>query len=325
MGIRYKYRKTGIGVVDNLGAQLEKVIRGASQGSFETRYRYIAAAERFIRFAGENFKLKKLQNIQDKHLEAYAAYLKSRGCGDKYVKTDLSGIRYLHRQLPQARYSLKDGRKANKEMGLGSTPDGRADRAWTEDELTRMKIKAESLGRPDFARTMEAVRATGMRLDEAASLRRAEVEAALRTGVLRLTNTKGGRPRDVPLNGRAVSVFEAALRNSPRGGYAFTPAGVKVHVYKKELEDFIYNHREKIQEASRKETGHNLAAGEKGALTIHGLRHTFAREFLIEQFEKEILAGKDRKTANLEARKKTTEVLGHGRIRVTYIYAPNDL
>jgi len=91
----------------------------------------------FIRFVGVHFKLKKLQNIQDKHLEAYAAHLKSRGCSDKYVKNDLSGIRYLHRQIPQARHSLKDSKTANKEMGLGRTPDGRADRAWTERELSK--------------------------------------------------------------------------------------------------------------------------------------------------------------------------------------------
>ncbi|OPX85572.1 MAG: site-specific tyrosine recombinase XerD [Pelotomaculum sp. PtaB.Bin117] len=312
-------------MVDNLGAQLEKVIRGASQGSIETKYRYIAAANRFIGFVGVHFKLKKLQNIQDKHIEAYAAHMKSRGCSDKYVKNDLSGIRYLHRQIPQARYSLKDSKTANKEMGLGSTPDGRADRAWTERELSQMKARAVSIGRYDINRTMEAIRSTGMRLDEAASLRRSVVEDALKSGVLHLKNTKGGRPREVPLTDRAVAVFQEALRNSSRGGYAFTPAGMRVHVYEKKVENFIYNHRKKIQDQERKFTGHNLVPNDKGALTPHGLRHSFGREFITKRFKEYLSSGMGRERAMTMAREDTTKVLGHDRKETTYIYAPENL
>ncbi|MEW5953371.1 MAG: AAA family ATPase [Bacillota bacterium] len=135
IAIRYTFKKTGIGAVDNLGAQLQKVIRGTRQGSIATRYRYIDASERFIRFVAERFKLKKLQNIQEKHLQAFAEDMKQRGLSDKYIKTDLSAVRYLHRQVPMARYELLDGRMANKKYGLGSTPDGRGERAWTEREL----------------------------------------------------------------------------------------------------------------------------------------------------------------------------------------------
>ncbi|MEW5953370.1 MAG: hypothetical protein AB1815_06420 [Bacillota bacterium] len=45
--------------------------------------------------------------------------------------------------------------------------------------------------KPNIALALEAARATGMRLDEFSSLRRAEVEAALRTGVLHLTHPPG--------------------------------------------------------------------------------------------------------------------------------------
>ena len=320
--IRYKYKKTGIGAVDNLGAQLEKVFKGARQGSIETKYRYIAAAERFVKFVGIHFKLKKIQNIQDKHLEAFAVSLKSRQCSDKYIKNELAGIRYLHRQLPQARYSLKDSKTANKEMGLGSTPDGRADRAWTEDELSQMKNEAILRGHHDIAGILEAIRTTGMRLDEAASIRRSAVEDALRTGVLELKNTKGGRPRSVPLTERSKAILDKALKNSARGDYAFTPAGVKVHVYEKKIKNFIYNHRKVIQEQERSATGHNLDTGARGALTPHGLRHTFAREYIVRRYQEYLSAGISAAAASARARKDTAEVLGHGRVEVTYIYAP---
>ncbi len=186
-------------MVDNLGAQLQKVIRGANQGSKSTQYTHKGASERFIRFVGVKFKLKKLQNIQEKHLQAYAEDMKRRGCADRTIKRELSGIRYIHRQVPQARFELLDSRYSNKKCGLGSTPDGRVDRTWTERELAEMKALAIEENKPNIALALEVSRATGMRIDEFSSLRRAAAEAALRTGVLHLTNTKGGKPRDVPI------------------------------------------------------------------------------------------------------------------------------
>lgn len=325
MSIRYTFKGTGNGVIDNLGVQLQKAIRGANQGSLDTRYRYVDAAERFIRFAGEKYRLQRLQNMNDKHIEAYVAYMKQRGCADKYIKNELSGIRYVHRQLPQARYELKDSRAANKDYGLGSTPDGRADRAWSDREVEEMKAKARELDRPEIYRVLEATRAMGMRLDEIASLRRFEVEKALQTGILHLTNTKGGKPRDVPLSNKAANILEVALRESGRGKYAFTPDEMKVHKFERKVQRFIERHRDSIQEHDRKKTAHNLGQEDRGALSHHGLRHTFAREFLIERFKGKVAAGLDIQRAEREARKETSEVMGHGRVQVTYIYAPADL
>lgn len=308
-----------------MGAQLQKVIRGAKQGSSDTKYRYIDASTRFIRFVAERFKLQKLQNIQEKHLQAFAEDMKQRGKSEKYIKTDLSAIRYLHRQVPMTRFELMDGRMANKNYGLGSTPDGRAERVWTERELEDMKALAREKNKPIIALALEAARATGMRLDEFSSLRRSEVEAALRTGVLHLTNTKGGRPRDVPLSPRAVTVFEATLKQSSRGGYVFTPPGVRVHKFEEAVKNFIWRHRDVLQDPGRKSTAHNLKPGEFGALAAHGLRHTFAREFLLERFKEKLEEGLDRTRAEKEARKATSKVMGHNRVAVTYVYAPEGL
>lgn len=325
IAIRYTFKKTGVGTVDNLGAQLQKIIRGAKQGSNETKYRYIAASERFIRFVAVKFKLKKLQNIQEKHLQAYVEDMRQRGCADKYIKTDIAGIRYLHRQIPQTRYELLDGRVANKKYGLGSTPDGRADRAWTERELTDMKALAMQRNKPNIALALETARATGMRLDEFSSLRRAEVEAALRTGVLHLTNTKGGRPRDIPLSPRTIDAFRAALKLSSRGSYVFTLPGMKVHKFKEAVKSFIWRHRGLLQDPNRNRTAQNVKPGEFAALAVHGLRHTFAREFLIERFKENLEMGLDRARAEKEARKVTSMVMGHNRVSVTLIYAPKGL
>jgi len=244
---------------------------------------------------------------------------------EKYIKTDLSAIRYLHRQVPQTRFELLDGRSGNKNCGLGSTPDGRADRAWTERELAEMKALAIGENKPNIALALEVSRATGMRIDEFSSLRRAAAEAALRTGVLHLTNTKGGKPRDVPISTRAETAFEAALKLNSRGSYLLVPAGMRVDQFKDKVEDFIEKGREGLQDPGRKRTAFNLKPGEQGALTPHGLRHTFAREFLIEKFKEKLEDGLDRASAEKEAREVTSKVMGHNRVSVTLIYAPDGL
>lgn len=314
--MRYRWKETGIGKVDNLGLQFAKVMRGANQGSIETRQTYAKAGRRFVVHVAPKFGLKKIQNIQDKHLENYARELQERGLSDKYIKNELAGIRYIHNQIPQAKYELMDGKEFNRSMGLKSTPDGRADRAWTEREIEAMKGKAIELGRPEVANAIEAMRTTGMRLDEAATVGRDQLEKAMRTGQLHLTNTKGGRPRYVPVNQRARELFQKVLPNIGRGEYAFVPKSFveahKIHDFKESVQDFIYNHRGSIQDKRRSDTGHNLEPGELGALTAHGLRHTYARD----EYKNLLEAGWSKQAAKQEI----AERMGHGRAEVTTIY-----
>lgn len=318
--MKYSWKETGIGRVDNLGRQFAKVMKGCNQGSIATRRRYAAACERFVKYVAEKYNLQKIQNIQQKHLDAYAQELLVKGKSDKYVKTDLSAIRFMHRQIPQAKYVLEDGKESNKKIGLYSTPDGRADRAWTKEEIEAMQRKAIELGRPEIANVIEAMRKTGMRLDEACTVRRDQVEAALRTGWLHLTNTKGGRPRDVLLSNEAKEFFLKILPKVERGEYVFTPEKFvknhKIHSFKKSIQDFILRHRDKIQQQDRKNTGHNVSKGEKGALTAHGLRHTFART----SYGGLIRTGWRKEDAEEEI----AEQLGHGRASVTKIYITED-
>lgn len=55
-------------------------------------------------------------------------------------------------------------------------------------------------------------------------------------------------------------------------------------------------------------------AREKGALTWHGLRHTYAQHYYTKMREKGF--------SDQASRYKLTEVLGHGRIEITYVYVP---
>lgn len=308
----YGWLKTNNGLIDNLGIQFEKIVRGCNQASKESRIRYIQAGERFIKFVAKEFRLQKLQNINDKHIEAWAKYRIEKGDEGKYIKTDLSAIRFWHRQIPQTRFQLTESRKSNKRVGLGSTPDGRSDRAWTKREMEEMTAIAKEKDKPEYAMAIEAIYYTGMRLDETASLRRHEVEEAKRTGILSLANTKGGRPRKVVLTDEGIRILDEAIRGVPRGKYVFCPAGIEVHAFKKSLQKFIYENRANVQDKDRKSTAHNLEPGERGALSIHGARHSYTRREL-ERLKKEGFSEK-------RARDILAEELGHGRPQVTRIY-----
>ncbi len=314
--MKYTWKATGHGSTDNLGSQMQKIVRNMNENKFETRWTYIKAETRFINFVAKEFNLKKLANIQDKHVRAYVEHKRTEGCSDKYIKNELSGIRFFHNHTPGTKYELTDSVRFNKEVGLGSTPDGRADRAWTEREVIAIKDKAMELSRPEIANIIEGIRATGLRLDEACSLKRGEVEKALRTGELEARNTKGGVPRTIPLTDRAREIFSKQLREVERGGYVFTPQKYTdsrtIHDFEKSIKDFIRYHREGIQDKDRSSTGHNLSEGDRGALTAHGLRHSYARE--------QYCALRERGIEKDEARLQVSEMLGHGRDSVTYIY-----
>lgn len=317
--LKFKWNQTGNGKEDNLGRQLEKILRNVNQGSFETRYRYIAAEKRFITHVAEKFNLQKLQNIQDKHLESYVKELKSNGCSDKYIKNELSGIRYIHNQTTDTKYTLSDSKTFNdKVLELGSTKDGRADRAWTDKEYNAILKIAQERNRLDIGKTLAGIKNTGMRLDEVCTVKRNQIEESLRTGKLHLENTKGGRPRDIVLTDKAKDFLEKAIQDVPRGGYVFTPVQYwdkGIQKYEASVQGFIYAHRDKVQEPDRANTAHNIGAHERGALTAHGLRHTYARDEL------------DRLKEGMpehEARQILAEELGHGRESVTEIYVPQN-
>lgn len=311
------YEKETNGKVRNLLIQFDKVSRCNNQNSIATGRRYDATMIRFLGHVGSNFSLQNIKNIQDKHLESYARELKERGRSDKYIKNEMAAIRFYHLQIPDTRYRLSDSKEFNREVAkLGSTPDGRAERAWTEREMTAMRDIAIKLDRPEIAKAIEAMRCTGCRLDEAATIKRAQVEAALRTGGLHLTNTKGGRPRTIPVSDRIKDFLERVIREVDRGNYVFCPKEYvenrEIHKFEKAIEKFIYDHRDKIQDQDRHETAHNVERGERAALTAHGLRHTYCRERVYELMEQ----GLTRK----EAKSIVSQEAGHDRESVIEIY-----
>jgi len=307
--MRYSFPETGIKATDDLGRQLEKIIRTWNRGAYKTRYRYAPACSRFVKWVAPTFKLQKLQNLADKHVVAYGKYLKEKGCAPKYIKNEISALQYLHSYLPHARNQLSDSKKINTEIGLASNPNNKAenlDQSWMREELSRFCDHARDHGHPEYAQMAEITYHIGTRIEEISTLRRYEVENALRTDKIHLTNTKGARPRDVPLSDEARRLFTEAIQEVPRGGYVFVPEGVKIHSFIQSAKDYLYRHRDEFQDPSRKNDP------TRTELHFHGLRHTFAQNYYQELRN----SGMDER----EARKEVSEALGHSRGGITFTY-----
>ncbi len=94
-----------------------------------------------------------------------------------------------------------------------SPGEGR-DRRLSAEEETKLLDAVNKHSNPMMGWIVRAALATGMRSNEIVSLRRSQVD--LQRRVVRLTNTKNGGARTVPLTLDAKKVFEEALANPVR-------------------------------------------------------------------------------------------------------------
>lgn len=314
--MNFTWGKTGIGTLDNLGLQMQKVVRTMNQNRIETRFRYIDAEKRFLKHVAEKFNLQKIQNVKDIHLKSFVQEMQSKGLSSQYIKTELSAVRFFHNQTPGTRYELMDAKELNKEMNIGTTGDGRADRAWSEKEIDKFKELANTVNKPEYANLIEGIRSLGFRLDEACTLKYSQASQALKTNQLTFSNTKGGKERTLELNDRSRAILSKAIEGKTYKDYVFTPREFvenhKIHSFESQFQMFLVNNRGQIQDTDRQLTAHNLDISSKGALTAHGLRHSFARN----EYNQKINSG----LSAYNARKEVAEALGHHRDSITRIY-----
>jgi site-specific recombinase XerC len=289
------------GLYKNLEAQLAKVWREAvkakSKGmSKESHFRYRNSMPVFLRFCAEKFHLQKLANVGKKHLRTYVDYRRQAGISEKTLKNDLTAIRFFH-QFTGSRNMLPD----NRELGIRRTPRGGRDRTWTPEEYRRMMDKAIELGRQDVALAMRQALLAGLRIHECTRLTAGQVQDALKDGKLE-TIGKGGRVRRIPVSPELRLELERILKEhgGTRESKILVEPGQKTHQEIKSIQRFIRNHRSEFTDR---------------AITLHGLRHVYARE----TFER--YAGGSTGERELRAAKARTSLnLGHGRPEVTNIY-----
>lgn len=316
--MKYQWQRTGNGSIDNLGFQLAKIVRNMNANRFQTRRRYLKAEQRFIKHIAKNFRVQKLSNIKDNHLESYVNLLKEKNCTNQYIKTELSAIRFFHNETQETRYVLTDSRIFNQKLGISKSDSDATKiyRAWSTKEISDMKKIAKELNRTTIIKVIEIQLQLGLRLDEAVTLKSYQVKDALKSDKLYLNNTKGGVSREVPVSFEAKRILET-LDLSQK--YCIIDQryvdNKEIHKFEKSVQNFIYNHREKIQDNYREKSAHALKDNEKAPLTSHGLRHTFAR--------REYKKFREQGYSKFKSREKVSKILGHHRDNITKVYISN--
>lgn len=313
--------KKGLSAIES---QCEKLFKHTRSGSYGTRARYESSCKSFVTFLNENFKMKNLRNLSDKHVVAYVQHRLEQGVSAKTIKSDLSAIRYLHDLVPQVRYELSSNADLakNYDIRLEKIPTIKGDRAWAEKEYKDMCHLAENfakkgsndnLGSAKEVRDLLPIcRTMGLRISEAVAMKRSQAEQALKTGIYRVGDeAKGGLHRSVPLSNEAREVLSQRITQIERGGLVFVRKGEKVHQAVNRCEKFLERHRERVTTSEGTSNRLNYK-GEEKPLTYHGLRYGYVQDRM-EDLQQQGY------TRDAAAQIVSKEV-GHSRIEIISIY-----
>ncbi len=303
-------------------AQMEKIYRHARANSFGTRARYKSSCRNFIGFLNEEFKMKNLRNLQDKHVVAYIQYRQTEGIAPKTLKNDLLAIRYMHDMIPNVKHEISDnkGLKDTFSIVLDKTPAVKGNRAWTEREYNDMQQFVRDMAgsdargaetAADVRDVMQLAKTMGLRVTEAVAMSRSQVEQALRTGVYQVeSEAKNGKWRQVPLSAQGKRVMENRVQDVQRGGRLFIRPGEQTHAAVNRVEKFMQNNRQHFETAEGREI--RMYEGNSNALTYHGLRYNYVQDRVGQEMEKGY--------SKLQAAAIITKEVGHERIEVLNVY-----
>jgi len=296
------------GAYQNLMNQLNRIAKHARGISVnKTIPQYYNHMDQFCRFLADNYKLKNLSNIQNKHIVAYVVERQSEGKSAATVKNDLAAIRYFHNQLPNARNQLSDNKTLSEkyqEFSLDRRSFGGVDRRPTEMEYQSLLNIARESKNPEMADIIFLAREQGVRIHEAVRLSRTDAEKSIREEVLTVKG-KGGLIRQIPLKEQSKAILKDAMNRVDRGQKLFVPSDQKAHQVIQRVQDFVRHNRQKILDSH-----HTRPKGVE--ITMHGFRHAYAKE----QYDHLIRAGLPEKQARFEVSK----LIGHSREDVTRIY-----
>lgn len=292
----------------NLMNQLNKLARHAKGISTNKSLpQYYNHVDLFCRFLADNYNLKNLANIQNKHLVAYVIERQSEGKSASTVKNDLAAIRYFHDQIPKTRYRISDNKTLSEnypEFSLERRSFGGVNRRPTELEYQGLLNIAHNSKNPEIADIIFLAREQGLRVHEVIRLDRTDAENAIREGFLTVKG-KGGLIRQVPLRNPTITVLRDAMNRVSRGHKLFVRNGEKAHQVIQRVQDFVRNNRQKVWDP-------NNTRPRGVEITMHSFRHAYAKE----EFNHFIKNGMSEKQARFEVSK----LIGHSREDVTRIY-----
>jgi len=303
-------------IYENLWQQAHKIFdwRTNHQGH-RGHERYRDGVRAFCKHLAIEYGSKNFKNINDKHLYSFVEASNASNISSSALKTDLSAIRKLHAMLPKKRFKVLETN--NKKLGVGQRKNIGVDRAWKNSEVAQAIEHAKVTERQDVQWSIQCARSLGLRMEEVTAITKSDLRTALTNGYVHLTKTKGGIPRDVPLNPGAKRTFREMIANGKQEKI-FIEHGRTHKQAMKSIQNWIHNHRDVFTNVDasdeQKQTYHKTLAidYERKNLTFHGLRHAYARA----QYASAL-----KKTSQTQvARQRVATLLGHGRDDVTRIY-----
>lgn len=291
----------------NLMIQTNKIAKHAKGISITSQRQYYNHFDQFCRFVADNYSLKSLRNIQDKHLVAFVEERQNEAKSASSVKQDLAAIRYFHDQIPNTRHFLSDNKTLTMKFSgfsLERRQFGGVNRRATDFEYQSLVGVAKQLNQPKIATVIQLAREQGLRVHEITRLNRSDAEKAIRNNVLTVKG-KGGLVREVPLKEQTKEILKEAMATVSRGERLFVSRDEKTHTVIQRIKDFVRNHRDKVYDPLN-----NRPPGIE--VTMHGFRHAYAKE----EYDRFITKGLKERDARLE----TSKLIGHSRDDVTKIY-----
>jgi len=285
--------------------------------SHATARTYVKSADQFTTFVRDHTReqgteLQALKNLSEKHVEAYARDMQSRGLSPATMQKNMSAVRGLIQNLHATR--INDMSKiSNTALGIGQRSYAEISRYATDQEYNRALELAQAQGNQQIADTLALARSEGLRISEVHKIdAQGAREAIQTTGELQITG-KGGRGREIPLAPEARETLTRLQDGRDQGEKLLLQPGRETHQQIAAAEKWLLENREKIQGDDRGQPG-------RPNITWHSFRHSYARDQHQQEFQRLIDRGYDEKTADLLADRHVSELLGHSRPEVTHIY-----
>ncbi len=303
---------------NNLFGQAEKVYTDRIN-SYRTEVAYKGGMEQFCKYLAVETKINNIDNFKAKHVIDFVQQIKAEGLSASTQKNYLAAIRdYADRAGIDQRVI-----PANDRLELDQRAFGNVDRTWNTREFAEFREVAKNYDlEKGIGNRMELILDTarffGCRLEGILNLDLNSINKALNTGEL-WTKEKNGKMNMKPVetvHQKEILQKIKALGEENKQNKIFIKDNFKTTY--KEVQNFISNNREEIQDKDRVKTIDARNAykqtGEvqKANLTAHGLRHTY----LQEQVRNYLKQGYSFKDACL----KVSKLAGHTREEVTKIY-----
>ncbi|WP_187291198.1 tyrosine-type recombinase/integrase [Clostridium sp. K25] len=313
---------------------MNKLFRNNNQKSIKTRYRYLAAQERFCKWLAQNTNIKKIKNVKARHFIKYVKYLQENNLSPKMIKAELSGVRHFH-----VLTGSKETLPVNSRLNIPKVvTNGGVDRSWSQKEVRDAIALAQKMGRIDVIMAIKICYSFGTRIEEVITLNTKQITNAIKNLQLDLENTKGHRPRGVNVGTESkyknmqIRALKYASEHALSRDKVFIKLGKQTHTIIKSVQNWVNNNRSKFQENNVRINRDNKLEMErpKANLTMHGLRHSYANNLYKEILKEKLLEHSKSQEKQFE-RERTREIeketrlevsnsLGHGRDQITSTY-----